>query len=76
MRELRDQAIVPERVHHKGFCCQKHHPEVGGRECCEHTWHKWKVMRSNLALPVERNETKERPMDILGGIFHVFMGAV
>lgn len=33
-------------------------------------------MRSNLALPVERNETKERPMDILGGIFHTFLGAV
>lgn len=31
---------------------------------------------SNLALPVERNETKERPIDILGGSFHVFMGAV
>lgn len=33
-------------------------------------------MRSNLALPVERNKTKERPMDILGGIFHTFLGAV
>lgn len=34
-------------------------------------------MESNekqLALPVERNESKERPMDILGGIFHVFTG--
>lgn len=31
---------------------------------------------SNLALPVERNETKERPIGILGGSFHMFMGTV